>query len=133
MIGLNRRASTKVSRLVLNLRHGICMTEKSGSRYNLRNLAQVLVLIEKLVAHNVFAPWEIAIQSPYREQNNRYYQAFAKASSTSFWTAGRNIWDVTMMTIDTWSASTTRSGAEFLTGQKQSCQHVGILHALSIH
>jgi hypothetical protein len=92
---------TTIPRLVLDLHNGICLTGRSGSRYNLHNISQTLELIEKLVANAVFDPSEIAIQSPYREQNARYRAAMAAASSTPFWNdEGRSIWQIKLMTVD---------------------------------
>lgn len=90
---------TTVPRLVFDLRNGVCLKGVSGSRYNLHNIAHSLQLIEMLIGEEVFDINEIAIQTPYREQNARYRAAFAKASTTSFW-QDRNIWNIKLMTID---------------------------------
>lgn len=90
---------TTIPRLVLDLRNGICLTGPSGSRYNLHNIAQTLQLIELLIGKGIFEPTDIAIQSPYREQNTRYRAAMAKAAMSPFW-QDLNIWDVKLTTVD---------------------------------
>lgn len=92
---------TNVPRLVLDLQNGICLKASSGSRYNLHNVAQTLQLVEKLIEKGIFAPHEIAIQTPYRAQNACYRQAMTNAAKAQFWLLRKlNIWDLTLMTID---------------------------------
>lgn len=90
---------TDIPRLVFDLKNGICLTAPSGSRFNLHNITQTMDLIEALVENDIFSPAEIAIESPYREQNTRYRAAMAKASKSPFW-ADRDIWEIQLMTVD---------------------------------
>ena len=92
---------TQISRLVLDLQNGICLTASSGSRYNLHDVAQTRQLVEGLIEKDIFAPHEIAIQTPYRAQSACYRQAMTGAAKAQFWLLRRlNIWDMTLMTID---------------------------------
>lgn len=90
---------TKIPRLVLDLQNGICLTASSGSRYNLHNVAQTLKLVEMLIERDIFAPGDIAIQTPYRAQNACYRQAMTNAAGTPFWRK-LNIWNMKLMTVD---------------------------------
>lgn len=90
---------TDIPRLVFDLKNGICLTGPSKSRYNLHNISHTMSLIESLVQSGIFSPGEIAIQSPYREQNRRYLYAMSKASKLQFW-ADKNIWGIQIMTVD---------------------------------
>ena len=60
------KITVSVPRLVLNLHHGISLTEDNGSRSNPHNVSQTLQLIELLVEKEIFKPQEIAIVTPYR-------------------------------------------------------------------
>lgn len=91
---------TQIPRIVFDLQNEICLTELSGSRYNLHNITKTMDLIETLVGKGLFEPSEIVIQSPYREQNSRYRAAMANASRTPFWGENRDIWQVKIVTVD---------------------------------
>lgn len=51
---------------------------------SLHSFAQTLQLIEMLIEKDIFNPTDIAIQTPYREQNARYRTAMANTAKTPF-------------------------------------------------
>lgn len=95
----NYQVETTISRMIIDVKNGVCLTGVSGSRFNLHHISMTLQLVEQLVSQNVFQPSEIAIQIPYREQNSRYRSAMAAAAIDAFW-KDKNIWAMSLMTVD---------------------------------
>ena len=66
-------------------------------------------LIERLEDNGIFDLSEIAIQTPYRKQNNCYRTVMAKASMAPFWVKkGRKIPVIDLMTVNSFKGVKAR-------------------------
>ncbi len=88
-------------RYAFNLNHETSFIGKGKSPFHPHNVSHAMALIEDLVAHEIFLPWEIAIIIPYLAQEGEYRKAFIATADEPVWKVeGRDVWQVRLETID---------------------------------
>ena len=90
---------TEVPHLCMNVHSGVCLKSRTMSRKNPPNVIIDMYVIELVVEAGIFAPSDITIITPYKEQASLVRQALRKASQTDFW-KHKDIGGIKVFTVD---------------------------------
>ena len=93
------KLDTEVPHLCMNVHTGVCLKSRTMSRKNLPNVIIDMYVIELVVEAGIFAPSDITIITPYKEQASLIRQALGKASEMDFW-KDKDIRGIKVFTVD---------------------------------
>lgn len=89
-----------IPHLCLHVPDGVCIkSDQTQSRYNLHNIVAVMHELRNILHQGLFKARQITITTPYREQADKYRDAFAEARKLDFWKTHK-LHKVDVFTVD---------------------------------